>query len=134
VWFFFFVVVYKNFPNVNLGHLWFRFVGKLYLSTHVQCSFYQLLKASYATEIFKMHLILTLFLYCGCFELVNNQNLIRSAVLKLQILQGFPRADIDIPTVRADRHRLAGTMLYPSFSALFNCKPLLVALDACSGA
>ena len=24
------------------------------------------------------------------------------------ILQGFPRADIDIPAVRAERHRLAG--------------------------
>ena len=29
-------------------------------------------------------------------------------VLKIEVLQGFPRTDIDIPTVRADRHRLAG--------------------------
>lgn len=26
-------------------------------------------------------------------------------------VQGFPRTDIDIPTVRADRHRLAGNLL-----------------------
>ncbi|KAL6555155.1 hypothetical protein OROGR_006413 [Orobanche gracilis] len=25
--------------------------------------------------------------------------------------EGFPRADIDIPTVRADRHRLTGNLL-----------------------
>lgn len=27
-------------------------------------------------------------------------------------MQGFPRSDIDIPVVRADRHRLAGTFKF----------------------
>ncbi len=26
--------------------------------------------------------------------------------------EGFPRADVDIPAIRADRHRMAGKFLY----------------------
>lgn len=31
-----------------------------------------------------------------------------SDITRRAALQGFPRADIDIPKIRADRHRLAG--------------------------
>lgn len=55
-------------------------------------------------NVWKEFLFIFLFSVMQCFEFKGGLIL----ELKIMLMQGFPRADIDIPTVRAQRNRLAG--------------------------
>ncbi|GFS31453.1 hypothetical protein Acr_00g0017420 [Actinidia rufa] len=103
----------KTCPGLGLFY-----IGRLRMGCHTsQMRIMQGQRVTYALLLDYIHFMATTF----CHGKVRSRLLCLVLQLKQNIepwlrAHGFPRADIDIPMVRADRHRLAGEFLYSLLS------------------